>query len=59
MPKLDSIEPTTTCLDEVMEEDSSPTRPAQIQKQAIEYLNPGQVPVTTFDQPLLALAKYV
>ena len=42
-----------------MEEDSSPTRPAQIQKQAIEYLNPGQVPVTTFDQPLLALAKYV
>ena len=30
-----------------------------IQKQAIEYLNPGQIPVTTFDQPLFALAKYV
>ena len=25
VPKLDSIEPTTTCLDEAMEEDSSPT----------------------------------
>ena len=30
-----------------------------VQKQAIEYLNPGQIPVTTFDQPLFALAKYV
>ena len=31
----------------------------EVQKQAIEYLNPGQIPVTTFDQPLFALAKYV
>ncbi len=30
-----------------------------VQKQAIEYLNPGQISVTTFDQPLFALAKYV
>ncbi len=30
-----------------------------VQKQAIEYLNPGQIAVTTFDQPLFALAKYV
>ena len=30
-----------------------------VQKQAIEYLNPGQIPVTNFDQPLFALAKYV
>ena len=26
---------------------------------AIEYLNPGQIPVTTFDQPLFVLAKLV
>ena len=25
----------------------------------MEYLNPGQIPVTTFDQPLFALAKFV
>ena len=30
-----------------------------VQKQAIEYLNPGQISVTTFDQPLFALAKFV
>ncbi len=30
-----------------------------VQKQAVEYLNPGQIPVTTFDQPLFALAKLV
>ena len=30
-----------------------------VQKQAIEYLNPGQIPVTTFDQPLFALTKFV
>ena len=30
-----------------------------VQKQAIEYLNLGQIPVTTFDQPVFALAKYV
>ena len=30
-----------------------------VQRQAVEYLNPGQIPVTTFDQPLFALAKYV
>ena len=30
-----------------------------VQKQAIEYLNPGQIPVTIFDQPLFALAKFV
>ena len=30
-----------------------------VQKQAIEYLNPGQIPVTTFDQPLFALEKFV
>ena len=30
-----------------------------VQRQAIEYLNPGQIPVTTFDQPLFALAKLV
>ena len=30
-----------------------------IQRQAIEWLNPGQIPVTTFDQPLFTLAKLV
>ena len=30
-----------------------------VQKKTIEYLNPGQIPVTTFDQPLFALAKFV
>ena len=30
-----------------------------VQKQTIQYLNPGQIPVTTFDQPLFALAKIV
>ena len=30
-----------------------------VQKQAIEHLNPGQIPVTCFDQPLFALAKLV
>ena len=30
-----------------------------VQKQAIQYLNPGQIPVTTFDQLLFALAKFV
>ncbi len=25
-------------------------------RQAIEYLNPGQIPVTTFDQPLFAIS---
>ena len=30
-----------------------------VQRQAIEYLNSGQIPVTTFDQALFAIAKYV
>ena len=30
-----------------------------VQKWTIQYLNPGQIPVTTFDQPLFALAKLV
>jgi len=30
-----------------------------VQQKAISYLNPGQIPVTTFDQPLFALAKFV
>ena len=30
-----------------------------VQRRATEYLNPGQLPVTTFDQPLFALAKLV
>ncbi|CAB3995763.1 Hypothetical predicted protein [Paramuricea clavata] len=30
-----------------------------IHRQATEYLNPGQIPVITFDQPLFAIAKYV
>lgn len=30
-----------------------------VQKQAIEFLNPGQIPVTVFDQPLFTIAKYV
>ena len=30
-----------------------------IQRRAIEWINPGQIPVTTFDQPLFALAKLV
>ena len=28
-------------------------------KQATEFLNPGQVPVTTFDQHLFTLSKFV
>ena len=30
-----------------------------VQRQAIEFLNPGEIPVTTFDQPLFTLAKFV
>ena len=30
-----------------------------IQKDITNYLNPGQTPVITFDQPLFALGKYV
>lgn len=30
-----------------------------VHRQATEYLNPGQIPVITFEQPLFALAKYV
>ena len=30
-----------------------------VQREAINYLDPGQIPVTTFDQPLFALAKLV
>ena len=30
-----------------------------VQRQAIQYLNLGQIAVTTFDQPLFALAKLV
>ena len=30
-----------------------------IQRQAIAYLNPSQIPVTTFNQPLFAIAKHV
>ncbi len=30
-----------------------------MQQKAIEYLNPGQIPVTAFDAPLFALAKLV
>ena len=31
----------------------------EVQRQATDYLNPGQIPVTAFDQPLFAIAKYV
>lgn len=31
----------------------------EVQRQATEYLSPGQIPVTAFDQPLFAIAKYV
>ena len=30
-----------------------------VQRHAIAYLNPVQIPVTAFDQPLFAIAKYV
>jgi len=30
-----------------------------VQRQAINFLNPGQIPITAFDQPLFALAKLV
>ena len=30
-----------------------------VEGQAIQFLNPGQIPITTFDQPLFALAKFV
>ena len=30
-----------------------------VQRQTIEYLNPGKIPVTVFDQHLFALAKLV
>ena len=30
-----------------------------VQHQTIAHLNPGQVTVTTFDQPLFAIAKYI
>ena len=30
-----------------------------VHRQTTEYLNPGQIPVITFDQPLFTVAKYV
>ena len=30
-----------------------------VKKWTIQYLNPGQIPVTTLDQPLFALAKLI
>lgn len=30
-----------------------------VQRQAIEHLKPGQIPATTFDQPLFSLTKLV
>ena len=30
-----------------------------VERQAIQFLNPAQIPITTFDQPLFALAKFV
>ena len=30
-----------------------------VQRDAIEFLNPGQIPVMAVDQPIFALAKYV
>ena len=29
----------------------------EVQRQATDYLNPGQIPVTAFDQSLFAIAK--
>ena len=31
----------------------------EMQRQATAHLNPGQIPVTPFDQPLFAIAKFV
>ena len=31
----------------------------EMQRQATAHLNPGQIPVTLFDQPLFAIAKFV
>ena len=31
----------------------------EMQRQATAHLNPGQIPVTAFDQPLFAIAKFV
>lgn len=31
----------------------------ELQQKATEYLNPGQIPITAFDQPLFAIAKLV
>ena len=28
-------------------------------RKAVQFLNPGQIPVVTFDQPLYAIAKQV
>ncbi len=36
-----------------------PTKTKPGERQAVKFLNPGQIPVTTFDQPLFALAKFV
>ena len=33
--------------------------PVAIVRDAVEFLNPGQIPVVTFDQPLYAIAKQV
>ena len=30
-----------------------------VERQAIQFLNPGQIPITSFDQPLFALATFV
>ena len=35
------------------------THGMDVQRRATEFLNPGQMPDTAFDQPLFALAKFV
>jgi len=31
----------------------------EMQRKATAYLNPGQIPITAFDQPLFAIEKFV
>uniref|UniRef100_UPI00358E5A52 uncharacterized protein n=1 Tax=Myxine glutinosa TaxID=7769 RepID=UPI00358E5A52 len=59
-----TVEPSAVCalLPLFYEKSATPAmikHGMDVQRQATEYLNPGQIPVTTFDQPLFTLAKYV
>ena len=61
-PSLDDLPSICALLPLFYEKAATPSmikHGMDVQREAIAFLNPGQIPVTTFDQPLFAIAKYV